>query len=130
LVTSETAPSPDHDICQQAWNAGTRLPDASERLRYVDRHRSRTSWFMPLRAPSQAAPTDLQASAPVIAFYSFKGGMGRTTAAAAYALRQAKAGRRVVAIDLDLDAPGLGRLLGTEAGARSISCSSIALHTR
>ncbi len=113
FVTSDVAPSPDHDFCQSAWDAGERLAGASERLRYVDRHRSRTSWFMRLR-PTSRPETGPQPSAPVVAFYSFKGGMGRTTAAAAYVARQAKAGQRVVAVDLDLDAPGLGRLLGIE----------------
>lgn len=43
-----------------------------------------------------------------IAFYSFKGGVGRTTALIHIAWSLAKRGRKVVAIDLDLEAPGLG----------------------
>ncbi len=113
-VTSEGGSAPDHEFCESAWRVGYRPELASDRLRYVDRHRSRTSWFMPLRPDAVNTNPGTQPHAPVIAFYSFKGGMGRTTAAAAYVLRQANAGRRVVAIDLDLDAPGLGRLLGTE----------------
>lgn len=55
------------------------------------------------------------AQTPLVAtFYSFKGGVGRTTALAACALHAARAGKKVVAIDLDLEAPGLGTLLEIE----------------
>ena len=43
----------------------------------------------------------------VISFYSFKGGMGRTTALAATALILAQKGCNVLAIDTDIEAPGL-----------------------
>jgi MinD-like ATPase involved in chromosome partitioning or flagellar assembly len=42
-----------------------------------------------------------------ITFYSFKGGVGRTTALAHVAWILATRGRKVVAVDLDLEAPGL-----------------------
>ena len=44
---------------------------------------------------------------PVVAFYSFKGGVGRTTTTALTALTLAREGKRVVVIDLDLEAPGI-----------------------
>ena len=43
----------------------------------------------------------------VVSFYSFKGGMGRTTSLAASALLLAKKGYNVLAIDTDIEAPGL-----------------------
>lgn len=43
----------------------------------------------------------------IISFYSFKGGVGRTTAAAMTALKLARQGLRVCMVDLDLEAPGL-----------------------
>lgn len=43
---------------------------------------------------------------PVITFYSHKGGVGRTTAMASYALHLAKEGKTVAIIDCDLEAPG------------------------
>lgn len=111
LVANESITTVDNEFFESAWRIGHRPAGASDRLRYVDRHRSRTSWFVPLHS----GPSNVEApQAPVVAFYSFKGGMGRTTAAAAYVVSQAKAGRYIVAIDLDLDAPGLGRLLSTE----------------
>lgn len=52
-----------------------------------------------------------QNSIPVVTFYSYKGGMGRTTTMIAYALRLAASSdatkkKRVVIIDCDLEAPG------------------------
>lgn len=48
----------------------------------------------------------------VVAFYSFKGGVGRSTALAIVAQELALQGWRVVAIDFDLEAPGLANLFG------------------
>jgi len=46
----------------------------------------------------------------IITFYSFKGGMGRTTALAGVALCLAMQGKKVVMIDTDVEAPGAGSL--------------------
>ena len=46
----------------------------------------------------------------VVTFYSFKGGMGRTTALAAVAILLAQHGRHVLAIDTDIEGPGLATL--------------------
>jgi cellulose biosynthesis protein BcsQ len=43
----------------------------------------------------------------IITFYSFKGGVGRTMGLVNVALELAKEGRRVLAVDFDLEAPGL-----------------------
>jgi MinD-like ATPase involved in chromosome partitioning or flagellar assembly len=50
----------------------------------------------------------------IVTFYSFKGGMGRTTALAATALLLAQHGRHVLAIDTDIEAPGLATLFFDE----------------
>src|SRR5260370_10909342 len=42
-----------------------------------------------------------------ITFYSYKGGNGRTLAAANFAVYLAKLGLKVVIMDFDLDAPGV-----------------------
>lgn len=47
----------------------------------------------------------------IITFYSYKGGTGRTMALANTAWILASAGHRVLAVDWDLDAPGLDRFL-------------------
>ncbi|HJQ03107.1 MAG TPA: tetratricopeptide repeat protein [Jatrophihabitans sp.] len=49
----------------------------------------------------------------VVTFYSYKGGTGRTLLLANIAVLAARLGQRVVALDLDLEAPGLAyKLLG------------------
>lgn len=69
----------------------------------VDRRIVGADW---LRAPMPAA------SAPArFVFASLKGGVGRCTALCVVAADLASRGRRVLAIDMDLEAPGLGNLL-------------------
>lgn len=52
---------------------------------------------------------------PIVAsFYSLRGGVGRSTALAYTAYLLASAGRKVVCIDMDLEAPGLTALFGKE----------------
>jgi hypothetical protein len=57
-------------------------------------------------AAGEAAPQD---SGTVVTFYSFKGGTGRTMALANVAWILASNGKRVLAMDWDLEAPGLHR---------------------
>jgi MinD-like ATPase involved in chromosome partitioning or flagellar assembly len=52
-----------------------------------------------------------QSSPPIIAFYGFRGGAGRTTTLAHVAALLASRQVQVVAIDLDLEAPGLHHVL-------------------
>jgi MinD-like ATPase involved in chromosome partitioning or flagellar assembly len=49
---------------------------------------------------------------PIVAFYSFKGGVGRSTALAGVAYDLGKANKRVAIVDLDLEAPGMGPFFG------------------
>ena len=72
-------------------------------INLVDRRIIGGDW---LRAPYPSS------SLPVrIAFASLKGGVGRSTALCVIAAHLAARGRRVLAIDLDLEAPGLGNML-------------------
>jgi len=48
----------------------------------------------------------------VVTFYSLRGGVGRTTTLAAAAKILAERGRRVLCVDMDLEAPGLSTVLG------------------
>lgn len=88
-----------------------RLDEEEPRLRLVDRHRSRTAWFARPVDPVWHAPED---GPPIVVFYSFKGGLGRSTLLAAFAIQRAKEGQRVCILDLDLDSPGVGRLLSAD----------------
>lgn len=59
-------------------------------------------------------------SAPVVTFYSLKGGVGRSTALVATARRlSSQLGLKVLCIDMDLEAPGLDALFGIESQVRS-----------
>lgn len=70
---------------------------------------------------------------PIITFHSFKGGAGRTTLVAAFALELANqvTQERIAVIDLDLEAPGLGSLFGveTERGVLDILVDHLATGT-
>lgn len=74
-------------------------------IRLVDRRLVGADW---LRAPAQAAPPPAR-----LVFASLKGGVGRSTALAVVAVHMAARGRRVLVVDLDMEAPGLGTLLLT-----------------
>jgi MinD-like ATPase involved in chromosome partitioning or flagellar assembly len=68
---------------------------------------SKESWFTAGGSPPSKPR--------VVAFYSFKGGVGRTTTLACVAARIAARPQRVLAIDLDLEAPGLGSLFDCQS---------------
>lgn len=80
-----------------------------DRIRLTVRHRMLPAWQQCREEPLWSLNSGRKC--PVIAFYSFKGGMGRTTALAAFALDRARKNEHVVVVDLDLDAPGLGSVL-------------------
>lgn len=84
------------------------LPDGKWHL--IERRLSKLAWT---GEEKSVLPWPLVKQKPaIITFYSFKGGVGRTTLLASTAWQLAQEGRRVVAIDLDVEAPGLGSLLG------------------
>lgn len=56
----------------------------------------------------------LEGGTKVVTFYSFKGGMGRTTALAAVAMLLVKQGKNVMMVDTDIEAPGLATLFFNE----------------
>jgi cellulose biosynthesis protein BcsQ len=86
------------------------------RWHLVERHLSKLSWVDGARSQP---PWPLAGDRPaIVTYYSFKGGVGRTTLLASTAWQLARDRKRVVVVDLDLEAPGLGALLGarTERG--------------
>lgn len=97
----------------------TARPDVDEpRLKRVERHRSRTAWFAEPLQPPWRAPED---GPPIVVFYSFKGGFGRSTLLASFAIQRARAGDRVCVLDFDLDSPGIGSLLSADQQGRTAS---------
>jgi MinD-like ATPase involved in chromosome partitioning or flagellar assembly len=105
----------------QSWTDPTGAPHAvpSRWLGY-QRVLSKQAWLEGSRAgPSQP----LRAGEPVIvAFYSFKGGVGRTTLLGVLAWQLAQSGRRVVCIDLDVEAPGLSAFLDVQGEPSVLDC--------
>lgn len=76
-------------------------------------------WSDILMAPEPDQPAALEDDAStrpfVVTFYSFKGGVGRTTALGIVAGLLAARERRVVMIDFDLEAPGLSLMFSPES---------------
>ena len=99
---------PDATWQTQAWGQARSVSGACDRLRILTRHRAKAAWF---DAPSDPPWPGGQDECTIALFYSFKGGVGRSTALAATALRLAADEERVVVVDADLDAPGVGPLL-------------------
>jgi hypothetical protein len=83
----------------------------------VERRLSKDAWIIENQKDQEPWPLAVDgtfdaATPPVLSFYGFKGGMGRTTALAAFALYLANdLARNVVVVDLDLEAPGISALL-------------------
>jgi hypothetical protein len=105
----------DRLVYDDAWNESVPL---TNNLRLDDRHRNRTAWFTRPRQPPWPTQTDesgKKVGPPIVVFSSFKGGVGRTTSLASFAIQRARSGESVVVIDFDLDAPGVGVLLGSDS---------------
>lgn len=75
-------------------------------FKFVDRRMVGADWLLPPANPQGRKR---------IAFASIKGGVGRSTALAVTAAHLSARGLRVLAIDLDLEAPGIGSMLLSDA---------------
>jgi MinD-like ATPase involved in chromosome partitioning or flagellar assembly len=85
--------------------------------RKLERRLSKQAW---LDDGEPSIPWPLVKKRPaIVTFFSFKGGVGRTTTLVSCAWQLADKGRRVAVLDLDLEAPGLGAMLEVET-ARGI----------
>ena len=86
------------------------------------------SWYVLERHVAKQAWTDKNVAEPpwkqelvyekrkpaIVSFFSFKGGVGRTSTLVATALTLARNGHRVAIVDLDLEAPGLGTIFSPD----------------
>lgn len=120
-ISSARTPYSERIIYESAWEEGLLVPGTDDKLRLDDRVRTRTAWLPRFREPLWRATSgrydvDKGEGPPIVVFYSFKGGVGRTTTLAACAIQHARAGGRVLVIDFDLDAPGAGLLLAGDGG--------------
>ncbi|HMV67743.1 MAG TPA: hypothetical protein PKA64_12920 [Myxococcota bacterium] len=85
-----------------AWSSSDALR-IDDRTRLLERTLIGQDWR---RSPLPDAPPH----PPRATLFGLKGGVGRTTALALWARRLAAVGKRVLIVDLDLEAPGLGHL--------------------
>lgn len=90
-------------ILDEAASRGIFVLAEDATLRVLDRRIVGSDWT--------AMPDGEEATPPRVVFASLKGGVGRSTALAIVAAEQARRGRNVLAIDLDLEAPGIGSML-------------------
>lgn len=79
----------------------------SEKVYFSERHVENTNWYI------NESYKDLKT--PVTSFYSFKGGVGRTTATILTAMLLARQGKKVLIIDFDLEAPGLASVFANQS---------------
>jgi len=88
----------------------------------LERRYSKSSWLQSPRQPAWVLDTTNNPDeTAIVSFYSFKGGVGRSTALAAVAMLLSAAGKSVCVLDLDLESPGISTfLLGGAPGAEGI----------
>jgi len=86
LWLANGANTADQQVYEGVWAEGE---EKTQKLRVSERSRTRGFW---LEAPSQPAWSleGEDKGAPIVAFYSFKGGVGRTTALASFAILRAQ----------------------------------------
>ncbi len=88
--------NPDRDLFEPVDFGGTKRI-----VRLVERRIIGQDWLRGIQQPLPRVPS-------IIVFASHKGGVGRSTALSVASAEFASRGRSILAIDLDLEAPGLG----------------------
>ncbi|MGF6900940.1 KGGVGR-motif variant AAA ATPase [Paraburkholderia sp. GAS348] len=74
-----------------------------DRVRVIERRIVGVDWLRP--------PSPVAGSVPRVVFGSLKGGVGRSTALCVMAAHLSRRGLRVLCVDFDLEAPGIGSML-------------------
>jgi len=87
----------------------------------LERHIAKQSWTgMRIGSPPWDNDAVINRYKPaIISFFSFKGGVGRTSSLVATALTLARNGYRVAIVDLDLEAPGLATIFSPDDSSNS-----------
>jgi len=106
-IEQENMPPSERALYEEVWKEARSEPPGQDRTFVLDRRLSKDAWLSRPYEP----PWPLEGEAPpILSFYSFKGGVGRTTALLAVAVNAARAGLRCLIVDFDLEAPGAGTL--------------------
>lgn len=82
------------------------ISEEPQKVFFVDRHINLLNWSL--------RNNRFESKAPITCFYSFKGGLGRTTAMVLTGIALARQGKRVALLDFDLEAPGLVHLFSAD----------------
>lgn len=95
------------------WDGDSVLP----RWYILERHIAKQAWTdKKVGEPPWSEQLVEQKHKPaIISFFSFKGGVGRTSTLVATALTLARNGHRVAIVDLDLEAPGLATIFSPDS---------------
>lgn len=129
LVKSNTTDKVQQRLAQAIWNRKSQWPatwpdSIRDLFSGADQPLDKTRWFALTKSLSKdewlsstASPpwTHHSSTPPIVSFYSYKGGVGRSTLLGCLAYALAKEGKKVCILDLDLEAPGIGTLLGAQS---------------
>ena len=105
----------ERSLFEAVWRQAKPCPEAAQFCFILDRRYSKDGWFD--ASATAPWPHEETKTPPIVSFYSFKGGVGRSTAMASMAIQFARAGKRVLALDFDLEAPGLASIFPPPNGA-------------
>jgi len=103
----------DERVVAPSWDDESVLP----RCWYIlERHIAKQAWTdQQIGTPPWSGHLVEQKHKPaIVSFFSFKGGVGRTSTLVATALTLARNGHRVAIVDLDLEAPGLATIFSPD----------------
>lgn len=96
------------DPRQDRWELVVFGDNTHRHIRYLERRIVGNDWVRGIQAPIKDTPQ-------IVVFSSLKGGVGRSTALSIAAIHLCKSGKSVLAIDLDLEAPGIGGMFLNDA---------------
>ena len=130
LMTTSQSPH-ERRLAQEIWQQKTPWPPTwpqstvdplSQAQTAIDQSRygafqrvlSKEEWLSSA-GPQSPWPLRPQKTPPIVSFYSFKGGVGRSTLLGIFAWHLASEGHKVCILDLDLEAPGIGTLLNARS---------------
>ncbi len=106
-------------LFEEVWREARPEPPEQDQVFVLDRRLSKDAWLLGPCQPPWPLDDNTGPAPAIIAFYSFKGGVGRTTALLAVAVNAARAGLRCLILDFDLEAPGAGALASPHHGSKA-----------
>ncbi|NER05236.1 MAG: AAA family ATPase [Okeania sp. SIO3C4] len=99
-------------ICEDRVPAEWDDDESQPRWYVLERHVAKQTWTnqKEVELPWSQEVVDKGYKPAIVSFFSFKGGVGRTTTLVATALTLARHGHRVAIVDLDLESPGISTI--------------------